>query len=894
MFEELKRKIDSVSTISFDVFDTLLLRNIYQPKDIFKILSREFASELGAFVKPRESADGRNASRSSRKSADDIRASIRPKESPESESVIDDFPFVKLRVIAERESRTPENNYETTLDEIYKTLEKLLKNPPEGFVKAANSAKTTEATANSAESAETPARTTNSAATPSSAEKPSEKSAATLAKAANSAAAEAEKTSEKPSEKSPASLVRKIKARELELEERFLTANPFMLRVFNYCLKKRKKIYLISNMYLDSDFLNKILKRAGYKNYKLFVSGEEKVSKTRGLFKRVQESEQLDFSDWLHSGDSKIADVDAPRALGINAYHYKNVRDRSRIKTAPKSIELSILRGLENNCLYANASGKKPDFWTEFGVAFASPIYFGFTFWLYQLTKNDSVPLYFIARDGYLPMQVYEKIANHENLPVQNARTAEFAKPAPASKSSKSTKTALESTANAPKTAESALESTAKTLDYLRLSRATAVVPTFDELEPDPTISLVNWVIGLAESNENKIDLTSVFSNYDLDPKKYTPLLKQFGIKSVHEKINYDNHHKFQNFIRYIYPDIKIVLARRRDLLKKYLHKHKVDEQKKFYIVDVGWQCSVQRSLEHLVDTEIYGFYFGTDRPVKAWHFPNSLGWFIDHGRPDSYRGKILPKFCMMYEFLFTAPEGTALRFEERAKEASIEEPHVKTANAAFAESAQNAESAKSAQNAESAKSAESAESAQNAKSATSANTVDAVLDDRESYTPIVEKFQSAALEIIDRYLDYFEFFESFDPGETVSPYENFLYAHKYEDVLNFAALDASVSINNTKTPFVVRFSKDYIYENFSLTHYKDLVDESLKSLWPYTYIVDECKTNADFDAFQKEYSLRKVATSSLANQTNLRKLFTNPRKGISIIKTWLTRNRKD
>ena len=685
MFEELKRKIDSVSVVSFDVFDTLLLRNIYQPKDIFKILAREFADDFD--------------------------------ETP---------PLATLRIAAERESRTSANNYETTFDEIYETLERYLKNP---------------------------------------------------------------------------ALVKKIKSRELELEERFLIANPSMRRVFDYCLKTHKKIYLISDMYLDPAFLNKILKRAGYKKYKLFVSCEEKASKKRGgLFELVQEKEQLDFSDWLHIGDNKAADVDAPRALGINAYHYKNVRDRSRIKIAPKSIELSILRGLQNNFLYAEVSGKKPDFWTEFGVAFASPIYFGFTFWLYQLTKNDSAPLYFIARDGYLPMKVYEKIAHHEN--------------------------------------------TEKPTDYLRLSRATAVVPTFDEIDPDPNVSLINWIIGLAESNENEIDLTSVYENYDLNPKKYQSLLKLFGIKSIHEKINYDNHHKFQSFIRYIYPDIKIVLAKRRDLLKRYLHKHKVDQHKKFYIVDVGWQCSVQRSLEYLVDAEICGFYFGTDRPVTSWRFPNSFGWFIDHGRPDSYRGKILPKFCMMYEFLFTAPEGTALRLE-----------------------------------------AHSADSAKNA-----TEVVDAVLDEKESYTPIVEKFQSAALEMIDRYLDYFEFFESFDPGETVEPYEKFLYAHKYEDVLHFAELDASVSVNNTKTPFVVHFSKDYIYENFSLTDYQKLVDESLKSLWPYTYIVDECKTNADFDAFQKDYGMRKVATSNLANQTNLKKLFTNPRKGLSIIKTWLKR----
>ena len=38
--EELKRLIDENEVISFDIFDTLLLRNVNQPSDIFRIVEK--------------------------------------------------------------------------------------------------------------------------------------------------------------------------------------------------------------------------------------------------------------------------------------------------------------------------------------------------------------------------------------------------------------------------------------------------------------------------------------------------------------------------------------------------------------------------------------------------------------------------------------------------------------------------------------------------------------------------------------------------------------------------------------------------------------------------------------------------------------------------------------
>ena len=82
------------------------------------------------------------------------------------------------------------------------------------------------------------------------------------------------------------SLKNELKAIELDVERECLTVNPYMIDFFNYCVK-HKNVYIISDMYLSSDFIEKILadnKITGYK--KLYVSCKYGKTKRDGsLFK---------------------------------------------------------------------------------------------------------------------------------------------------------------------------------------------------------------------------------------------------------------------------------------------------------------------------------------------------------------------------------------------------------------------------------------------------------------------------------------------------------------------------------------------------------------------------------------------------------------------------------
>ena len=76
MYYDLIKLIDENNIISFDIFDTLVFRNVLKPVDIFKIMEKQNKIKN----------------------------------------------FAKLRIKAEQESRVKENNMETTLDLIYEKL----------------------------------------------------------------------------------------------------------------------------------------------------------------------------------------------------------------------------------------------------------------------------------------------------------------------------------------------------------------------------------------------------------------------------------------------------------------------------------------------------------------------------------------------------------------------------------------------------------------------------------------------------------------------------------------------------------------------------------------------------------------------------------------------------
>ncbi|MBR3161782.1 MAG: hypothetical protein IKF19_03535 [Bacilli bacterium] len=494
MKDILIKLIDENEIISFDIFDTLLLRNIYKPTDIFRILDKIASDTYN----------------------------------------IKDF--YSIRVSSEMESRTEENNRECHYDEIYKVIEKKVKDK-----KIAN----------------------------------------------------------------------KLKNEELKLEEKFLIVNPFMKRIYDYCIKKKKKILIISDMYLDEKFISKILKKNGYDKFKFYLSN--KYQKTKGdtsLYEAAFLENEIDKEKWLHIGDNHNSDYLSPIKFGINAYHYKGVSAHTNIKEY--SIFEAIILGIQNNYLY---NGEKNDYWEEFGVKYISLIYFGFTKWLYDLTKNLG-NLFFIARDGYIIEKIYN-LFNKDNK--------------------------------------------VKT-EYLYCSRNSFVIPSLYKVETE------EFVKTLALMFNNSVDITLkdilLKCNVKIDELDNS-LITAFGFKSFEDKITIDNIYYVKKLLIKLEDNIRKGLKDKYELAVKYLEQMGVNKYKNINIMDIGWAGSIQKSMKRLLNKDITGYYFGTVDEKQKKGFTTMFGYYFDLGYEKENKEEIIDN-VMMYELIFSAPHGSTMGYEEK------------------------------------------------------------------------------------------------------------------------------------------------------------------------------------------------------------------------------------
>lgn len=102
-------------------------------------------------------------------------------------------------------------------------------------------------------------------------------------------------------------------AKEMEYEETTIQVNSIVFRLFQYAKKKQKQIIIISDMYLSSNFLKRLLMNKGITGFaKLYVSSETLETKASGnMYKYVQKDMNISEKKILHVGDNLYSDGNA-------------------------------------------------------------------------------------------------------------------------------------------------------------------------------------------------------------------------------------------------------------------------------------------------------------------------------------------------------------------------------------------------------------------------------------------------------------------------------------------------------------------------------------------------------------------------------------------------------
>lgn len=199
---------------------------------------------------------------------------------------------------------------------------------------------------------------------------------------------------------------------EMQMEDQFCYANPYMQEVFRRLQDMDKTIIVISDMYLPEKYLQKMLANKGYSGIqKLYVSCEYGMSKGNGKLFDVAKNDFGNEKSYVHIGDNEHSDVNMAKKQGFSSVYYPNV---NKMALSYRAYDMSPViggayRGIIDNHLYYGT--KKYSMEYEYGFIYGGLFVVGYCNFIHEYKqKNNIDKILFLSRDGDILRQVYKKM----------------------------------------------------------------------------------------------------------------------------------------------------------------------------------------------------------------------------------------------------------------------------------------------------------------------------------------------------------------------------------------------------------------------------------------------------------------------------------------------------
>lgn len=412
---------------------------------------------------------------------------------------------------------------------------------------------------------------------------------------------------------------------ELNIENKILTGNKIMIDLFDFCKKLNKKIFIISDMYLPSTFIENVLSENGITGYnKLYVSNEYGKAKSNGsLFDLYINENHISIGSAIHIGDSWHSDWKTPRSKGIVALHIpKNIKYSRNVYNENSSLATNYLSCFIEN----NIDSKNP--YHDFGFRRFGPFLWGYVKWIHeQLVENKINKVFFFSRDGYIMEKAFNLLYPNSTIDVH----------------------------------------------YLEVSRRSLRVPI---LWIDHSFETMLGMV----SPSKKVTLKSIFSCVGLNMDNYTELLREYGFnkESYFDRNSIQNNKGLIALYGKLSKDIDLVSGEEYKRLKEYLIQEKVNG--KFGIVDIGWSGGMQRFLSEGLDKlnikhQIKGYYIGVaDYYTRNTRMLPSLdlnGYLFDF-KNDPHAVDERCSFVGLFETLFLEQDGSVKNYSYSERDKRI------------------------------------------------------------------------------------------------------------------------------------------------------------------------------------------------------------------------------
>lgn len=502
--DEMKNKLSAYEYISFDIFDTLIKRDVQAPSDVFDLIERDYN-----FLHQQDMIYG----------------------------------FKKIRICAEKDARSRSESEEVDLETIYQNIPLY-------------------------------------------------------------------------SEKVRAEL----KSFEEKIEYEICTPHIPLLQLYRYCIERKKKVYITSDMYLSEELIRKILTKCGICKYeKLYLSSKYKKTKRTGnLFECLLEQEMIKPKELVHIGDSVHSDGEIPKKKGIKTITIPRciIYNTRCVPHMDDTLNRNVLNSFINN--HIDIDIDKDDFY-RFGYDSFGPLLWGFSKWLInELQEKQIDRVYFFSRDGWIIKKAFD-VVNHEDTGISSS--------------------------------------------YIEVSRRSLKIPLLWK-----NCTLNNVIQNLSAISVIKI--TGLFEGMGLDINKYEHIIGQFGfdMDSMFDKKSILQNKKVIQLFEEIKSDIYLNSKLEYENVSKYLLENNV--LGKIAVVDIGWSGGMQRNLIEILEsmhiqTNVKGYYMGVTKHYERQTKQRQMsmkGYIFDYAHDalpvEKHRG-----FVGLFETFFLEQKGSVMNY---------------------------------------------------------------------------------------------------------------------------------------------------------------------------------------------------------------------------------------
>ena len=387
----------------------------------------------------------------------------------------------------------------------------------------------------------------------------------------------------------------------------------------------KKELWLISDMYMQTPDLERLLKKCGVEGYeKLLISCETNLRKdTAAIWDNLRGLEDK----LIHIGDNETSDIQLPGDRGFDAYHVMNALNLFELTPfgkmlaerldRKKSLYAGIFLGVVlakkfqspfalNEEITAQAGRIVLKNYRELGYWFFGTPRLTFILWLIQKTRADNIRrILFFSRDGYFLQPLYKFICELLNL-----------KPLPS--------------------------------DYFYASRRAITVAALRNLDDTEDLLTLHFEGTLKKFFKVRFGLELDDATEIFLPVKSEELVRE-AIKNHAAEILSNAATERANYDKYIKS-----LSGNRD---------------KIGVVDMGYSGTIQYHLQRLTKKIFTGYYFATsfNNRFGAAAEDRMRGCFTEN---DNYATTTCAvyKYQLLFESILTAPDAQLKNFDAEGK----------------------------------------------------------------------------------------------------------------------------------------------------------------------------------------------------------------------------------